>query len=128
MSENTTSTVETPAGKTIAKNGKKPAPAKKVERTPLQQSRIDLVKALRKTGSKGVTTAVGLQVLADKLKTDRLGVYHLVNGASGKAGSAPTCLVATGHAKVTQVEGTGLAVFLTPKGFKTEFAETPFAR
>ncbi len=132
MSESTnpSTTVETPAGKSVAKatSGKAKAAPKKVERTDLQCRRVELVKTLRKSGATSATAAKDLATLAERLKVERLDVYHLVNGASGKAGSSPTCLIATGHVKITAHENLGLCVYLTKEGSSTDFSESPFSR
>lgn len=95
--------------------------------TPSEQ-RKSLVRKLRAMEAVDSAGARTIDDLAQRLKVDRLAVYGLVNGTSGKAGSSPTCLAATGHVKVMKREGEGLSVYLTAKGRKTDFSEPPFVR
>jgi len=125
MSE-TTTTVETPAGKSVKPTNGKATP--RAERTEVQRQRVELVRVLRKSNATSMTSGKPLGDIAERLKVERKDVYHLVNGSAGKAGSSPTCLVATGHVKVTAREDAGLVAFLTRKGQTTDFSESPFAR
>lgn len=135
MSE-TTTTVETPkaapktttpkakAVKAVAKTN--PTKVSLDGPTPGDQKKA-LVKLLRKVGATKAGSAADLGALATKLGVDRKQVYGMVSGLSGKAGSSPTCLLATGHVKIADLED-GLAVYLTNKGVKTEFDDRPFVR
>lgn len=86
-----------------------------------------LVKSLQKTGSTSASSSRTFTDLATRLGWEAREVYGLVNGTSGKAGSSPTCLVATGHVKVVTTEE-GLSVHLTAKGLKADFSGMPFSR
>lgn len=119
-----------------APKAKAAAPAKeakeKVDRSMSEDHptvrRMKLVKMLRKLGATTATAATPLTTLVEKLGYTRFDVYGLVSGSSGKAGSSPRCLMATGHAKIVDgVEG-GKAVYLTAKGVKTDFTESPFSK
>ncbi len=72
--------------------------------------------------------ALSLAKLVERTRFTRLDVYGLVSGHTGKAGSAPGCLLATGHAKVCRSEEEGLCVYLTKQGLTTDFSEYPFAK
>ena len=132
MPEITTSVETTEAPKTAAKVKKAKAAAKPSSnghaRTEVQESRVGFVKSLRKLGATKAGSARSITYLVEKLKMDRRQVYGLVNGLAGKAGSSPTCLVATGHVKVTESEEEGLSVYLTAKGQSSDFSESPFSR
>ncbi len=91
------------------------------------ERRIALVKSLRKLRATSRTGAKTLAVVAEDLGCTRAEVYGLVNGTSGKAGSSPTCLAATGHVETYEHEA-GLSIFATDKGKSTKFTEPPFVR
>lgn len=116
------------------KSTKNTKPAEKVvDRTmadlPAGDRKVALVKALRVAKATARAKGVTLATLVEKLGYTSFDVYGLVNGTSGKAGSSPTCLTATGHVGAeTPEEGRGLVVWLTPKGAKTKFDEPPFVR
>lgn len=122
------------------KNPKKPAPKKtsakaekngKVDRSmadvPPGERKSALVKALRKLGAVKASSVAKAQDLCKATGYTPFDVYGLVNGTSGKAGSSPTCLSATGHVKVADHED-GRGYYLTAKGIKTGFDEVPFVR
>ena len=115
-----------------AKTTKVKGPAKpKADRTPAGERRAEVVKVLRKAGAKSAADAKGLDFVAEKMGNGTLpiDVYRLVSGGSGKAGSSPTCLIATGHCKTAEVEGVkGLAVYLTKKGQDADLKSPPFAK
>lgn len=112
-----------PAEKKAAK-----APAKKVKAEKTGPSagdrRKELVRYLRKVKAFGVSTSRSISEVAEKSGLD---AYTLISGGTGKAGSNPRCLIATGHAKVTDVEDRpGKSVYLTKKGQDTDFSEDSF--
>jgi hypothetical protein len=102
-------------------NGK---PDRSMSDTPPGERKTALIKALRKVGATKLTAAVSITDLATKLGYTHFDVYGLVAGTSGKVGSNPNCLLATGHVKVNEEK----AVYLTPKGAKTDFSGSPFVR
>lgn len=101
---------------------------RKMADVPANERKITLVKLLRKSRSTSATTAKSVSDLVALTGWSRFDVYGLINGTSGKAGSSPTCLVATGHVKVSVDETDGLSVYLTKAGSETKFTERPFAK
>lgn len=86
----------------------------------------EFVKKLRQMKATTVTNAATTEDVAKRLGCTRQDVYALVAGTAGKAGSSPTCLLATGHVKVAKTEE-GLAVYLTKAGQTADFKDRPFA-
>lgn len=118
----------TPAGKT-AKPKAKAKKTAEVDRSmaevPVGDRRIALVKAMRKAHATSAQDALTVEALAEKVGYTKFDVYGLLSGTSGKAGSNPRCLLATGHAKVADTQD-GRGYYLTAKGTKTSFKEIPF--
>lgn len=118
----------------------KPAPKKKekvekTEKAPVDRSMADvppgerkkaLVKLLRKLSATTAVNARPIGELAEKLGYSRFDTYSLVSGGTGKAGSNPRCLLATKHVKTAVLEGSGICVYLTASGVKTDFTDLPF--
>lgn len=115
-----------PAAKAAAAEAKA-RPDRHMSETPAAERKVALVKALRKFRATSSSAACPLAKLVEELGYTRFDVYGLINGTSGAAGSAPTCLAATGHVKVIASDE-GLAAYLTPKGKDSKFTEPPFAR
>ena len=90
--------------------------------------RIALVKKMRQLGATNASGAKTAKQLSEKVGYTQFDVYGLVSGTSGKAGSSPRCLIATGHVKPAAVEGEGIGYYLTAKGVKTDFSELPFTK
>lgn len=119
------------AGKAPAKA----APAKKAASAtdrsmadiPAPERKKKLVQLMRKMGATSSGSARSVTELAEKIGYTKFDVYGLLSGTSGKAGSAPACLLATGHVKSVDRED-GLGFHLTAKGAKTDFTDRPFAR
>lgn len=134
MTETTTSAAveTTPVAKKSKPAKKTPAVSAKTliapSSTALGDKKVTFVKLLRKLAATSQKTARTLTDLAEKAGVDRAEVYGYIHGTSGKAGSSPTCLAATSHVAVVSLEEGGLAVYLTAKGKKTNFAEPPFVR
>lgn len=101
---------------------------RKMSDVPPNVRKVNLVKCLRKAKATKAGAGLTIQDLADRLKITKFDAYGLVNGTSGKAGSSPTCLVATGHVQVAKLAEEGLVVSLTKKGTLTEFKEAPFTK
>lgn len=122
--------------KATPKKEKEAAPKKeeptKVDRAmgvdPPEKRKVVLINALRKAGAVKAMTAVPVTKLCSLTKYSRFDVYGLVNGTSGKVGSNPRCLLACGMVATTDIEGEGLAVYLTAKGQKTPFDVVPFVK
>ncbi len=116
---------------TQATNGEPGKAVSKADRStadvPANERRAALVKCLRKAKATEAAKGLLLEELAGRLKYTRFDAYGLVSGTSGKAGSSPGCLLATGHVQVANRED-GLAVYLTKKGSTTDFKEVPFAK
>lgn len=136
--------VETPVAaekvskkKSLTKAGKKSSSRKKsATASPslngeARAYRAKVVEALRKLHATSPSTAVPLDKVAEKLGggATRRDAYRHIAGASGKAGSSPTCLMATGHVKTTDgVEGRGVGAYLTKKGQEADLKKSPFAK
>jgi len=95
--------------------------------TPPGDRKKQVVKKLQQLGAIGASSARTFADLAERLGWTQKEVYGLFCGLSGKACSSPTCLVATGHAKIVTTQE-GLAVHLTTKGNKPDFSTRPFSR
>jgi hypothetical protein len=118
-----------PKGKAKPKaKAEKSVAARETPDLPPRDRRINVVKALRQLRATSATAARSLDDVAAKAGTTKYDVYGVISGHSGKAGSSPSCLIATGHAKVADVEGQGLSVYLTKRGQETKFDDYPFAR
>ena len=110
------------------KVSKTEAPDRTMSEVPAGERRVALVKALRQFKAVGAAKARPLADLVAKLGYTRFDVYGLIAGTSGKAGSAPRCLIATGHVAVTKSHpGEGMQVYLTRKGQSWTFDEAPLA-
>lgn len=130
--------VETPVAaekagkkKSLTKAGKKSATSSPSLNGGARAYRAKVVEALRKLHATSPSTAVPLDKVAEKLGggATRRDAYRHIAGASGKAGSSPTCLMATGHVKTTDgVEGRGVGAYLTKKGQEANLKEAPFAK
>ena len=134
MSENAITTVETPAGKLVAKatNGRakakkpvKPAAKKSAAAkdrsaadVPARDRRVALVKLLRKMQATSATAAKPVKALAERLGYNDYDVYCLAYHKYP--------LAAAGLVKTVQVEGVrGLSVHLTAKGAKAGDDQIP---
>lgn len=95
--------------------------------TPGERKKL-LIKVLRQKKATSAPTALPLSDLCEKLGYTQFDVYGLISGTSGKAGSNPRCLLATGHVKVAVVDEKGRGIYLTAKGNKTDFTEVPFVK
>lgn len=116
----------TPAKKTAKPKAKKAAEVDlSMSEVPVGDRRIALVKAMRKAHATSAQDALTVEALAEKVGYTKFDVYGLLSGTSGKAGSNPRCLLATGHAKVADTQD-GRGYYLTAKGVKTNFKEVPF--
>jgi len=135
-----TTAAKTPAAtkKALAKKAPAATKVKKAEKVKADRSMASdppaerkkaLISLLKKMKVTGATKARPVAEIAERLGYTKFDVYGLVNGTSGKAGSSSTCLVATGHAATASIEGErGISIYLTAKGAKTKFDESPFIR
>lgn len=103
----------------------------KAERVPSERDSLKrrLVERLRALGAEKEGEAVGLGVIASELAITPREVYGLINGRTGKVGSDPRCLLATGHVQTIRLDGQkGMAAYLTKSGRDTDFNDAPFTR
>jgi outer membrane biosynthesis protein TonB len=115
-------------------SGKKPS--KKVDESkegpktdtsiPAGDRRKKVVQALRTLSATVASSSVNLEKIGSKTGLQRYDVYGAISGHTGKAGSDPRCLLATGLVK-TKDGDEGLEVYLTAKGKSTTFDVPPFA-
>lgn len=113
------------------KKASAPKASKKVtfSEIPNGDSKKKIIQKLKALSATSKSTGKTIADLATKMGMEKQEVYGLLCGLSGKTGSAPRCLVATGHVKSDEnPEGKGIVVFLTAKGQKTDFNELPFVK
>jgi hypothetical protein len=70
--------------------------------------------------------ALSLQQIAERLKWTSYDIYGLLHGARGNQKYDKSCLVATGHAKITEDQDGYQVYYLTARGQKADFKKWPF--